>query len=182
VGHGIRRALRPHRQTTLIKLAGKGRDLYRAPSDRPVATLAWRALLNLVDAYAKFGAKPENRLHGLSAIASDGTMVLSCTPPYFLRPGRGVLRYEDRLSREADESASKTLLGQHLTRARDENLVVRMVVLTNLTPPGGKPSRTIHVREDLVGKVTLFDGDHFIVDFTRSAMADIATAAVSRRR
>ncbi len=136
--------------------------------------------LNLVDAYAKFGAKPENRLHALSAIASDGAMVISCTPPYFVRPERGVLRYEDRLSRDPEETNGKALLGQHLTQARDGNLVVRMVVLTNQTPPGGKPIRTIHVREDLVGKVTSFDGDHFIIDFTRPAM--VAVAAVARRR
>jgi hypothetical protein len=133
--------------------------------------------LTLVDAYAKLGATAVNRLHALSAIASDGSMVMSCTLPYFGRPARGVLRYEDRLSREAGETAGKTLLGQHLARARDESLPVRMVVVSEIAPPGGKATRNIHVRTDLVGKVTAFDGDHFIVDFTRAP----AQAAAARR-
>jgi hypothetical protein len=135
--------------------------------------------VNLIDAYAKFGAKPENRLRALSAIASDGAMVLSCTTPQFVRPGRGILRYEDRLSRETNDATGKELLGQHLTRARDEQLPVRMVVVSSTTGNTGKSTRSFHVREDLVGKVTLFDGDHFIVDFTRPALA--APLAPGRR-
>ena len=40
--------------------------------------------LSLSDAFARFGAKPSNRLRGLSAMAADGALVLN---------------YEDRLSR-----------------------------------------------------------------------------------
>jgi hypothetical protein len=138
------------------------------------------SILNLIDAYAKFGAKPANRLRALSAVADDGAIVLSCATPQFVRPARGILRYEDRLSREADDATGKALLGEHLTRARDENLAVRMVVVSSATGTTGKSSRSFHVREDLVGKVTLFDGDHFIVDFTRSTLAP--PAAVARRR
>jgi hypothetical protein len=90
-------------------------------------------ILNLIDAYAKFGAKPANRLRALSAIAEDGAIVLSCATPQFVRPARGILRYEDRLSREADDANGKALLGEHLTRARDENLDVRMVVVSSAT-------------------------------------------------
>ena len=59
--------------------------------------------LTLSDAFAKFGAKPANRLRALSAIAEDGAVVLSCARSYFGRPGRGVLRYEDKLSRESGD-------------------------------------------------------------------------------
>lgn len=137
--------------------------------------------MNLIDAYAKFGAKPANRLRALSAIAEDGAMVLSCATPQFVRPARGILRYEDRLSREPDGATDKALLGEHLARARDEQLAVRMVVVSSATGATGKSSRSFHVREDLVGKVTLFDGDHFIVDFTRSALAAPPAAAARRR-
>ncbi len=125
------------------------------------------ANLNLVDAFAKFGAKAANRLRSLSAVADDGAIVLSCTPPYFGRPARGVLRYEDRLSREGEDARGTALLGQHLALARDGDLPIRMVVISNVAAASGKTGRTIHVRADLVGKVTMFDGDHFIVDFTR---------------
>ena len=57
-------------------------------------------------------------MRGLSAIATDGSMVLNCSQTCFGHPARGVLRYEDRLSRQAVESKDNELLGQHLTLAR----------------------------------------------------------------
>jgi hypothetical protein len=123
--------------------------------------------LSLIDAFGKFGAQPTNRLRGLSAMAADGALVLNCQQAYFAHPARGVLRYEDRLSREPPESKDVQLLGQHLTLARDGALPVRMVV-TSLEEKAGKSSRRCHVRTDLTGKVVTFDGDHFVIDFTRT--------------
>ena len=121
--------------------------------------------LSLLEAFGKFGSKPTNRLHSLSAMAADGAMVLNCSPAYFGHPAQGVLRYEDKLSREAAGTKVTELLGQHLTLARDASLPVRMVVTSVATEK--KRSVSCHVRSDLIGKVVSFDGDHFIVDFTR---------------
>ncbi|HVW68309.1 MAG TPA: hypothetical protein VHB68_05005 [Steroidobacteraceae bacterium] len=123
--------------------------------------------LSLIDAFGKFGAKPSNRLRGLSAMAADGALVLNCQRAYFAHPSRGVLRYEDSLSRESAESKDAQLLGQHLTLARDGALPVRMVV-TSVEEKTGKSSRRCHVRTDLIGKVVTFDGDRFVIDFTRA--------------
>ena len=120
--------------------------------------------LSLIDAFGRFGAKPSSRLRGRSAIAADGAMVLNCLSVHFGHPSRGVLRYEDRLSREPAGSKDLGLLGQHLTLARDGALPIRMIVTA---PAGEKTSSSCHVRPDLVGKIVTFDGDHFIVDFTR---------------
>ncbi len=125
------------------------------------------ANLSLVDAFGRFGAKPATRMRGLSAIAADGAMVLHCSPPYFGHPARGVLRYEDRLSRDAEDSKGTALLGQHLALARDGELPIRMIVKTPMDAGSNKHGRGFHVRRDLVGKLVSFDGDHFIVDFTR---------------
>jgi hypothetical protein len=122
--------------------------------------------LSLIDAFGKFGAKPANRLRGLSAMAADGALVLNCQHAYFGHPSRGVLRYEDRLSRESVDSKDVQLLGQHLTLARDGALPVRMVV-TSLADEKTGAGRRCHVRPDLVGKVVEFDGDRFIIDFAR---------------
>lgn len=122
--------------------------------------------LSLTDAFGKFGAQPNSRLRGLSALAADGALVLNCQQAYFAHPSRGVLRYEDRLSREPAESKDTQLLAQHLTRARDDGLPVRMVV-TSLGEKAGRSSRRCHVRPDLIGKVVTFDGDRFVIDFTR---------------
>ncbi len=120
--------------------------------------------LSLEQAYAKFGAKAASTLRALSAMADDGAMVLSCASGKFTGTGEGVLRYEDTLTREPAESRSAVLLGKHLALARDGELPVRMVVVTAAT---AKIGRVIHVRSDLIGKVTVFDGDRFVVDFSR---------------
>ncbi len=135
--------------------------------------------LSLVDAFGKFGAKPANRLRGLSAIAADGAMVLNCSQPYFGHPSRGVLRYEDKLSREADDSKGTVLLGQHLTLARDGELPIRMIVTSLVAVGSAKGTRSFHVRPDLIGKVVSFDGDHFIIDFTRP---EVVREVVARRK
>jgi hypothetical protein len=126
------------------------------------------ASLSLPDAFAKFGAKAD-KLRTLSAVAGDGSVVLKCAVPRFVRPSRGVLRYEDRLSRDPSDARGNQLLGEHLTLAQNDSLPVRMVVVADATNSRGRPERNIHVRTDLVGKVTMFDGDHFIVDFKKVA-------------
>ncbi len=123
--------------------------------------------LSLSDAFARFGAKPKNRLRGLSAMAADGALVLNCSQAYFAHPSRGVLRYEDRLSRQSPGGNDTELLGRHLTLAHASALPVRMVVSSRADESNGSGRASCHVRPDLIGKVAEFDGDHFIVDFTR---------------
>lgn len=134
--------------------------------------------LSLIEAFGKFGSKTSNRVNALSGMAADGAMVLNCLPAYFGHPAQGVLRYEDRLSREAASASLTQLLGQHLALARDGELPVRMVVTSVATEK--KRTRSYHVRADLVGKVVKFDGDHFIVDFTR--LEEVSTGTASHRR
>lgn len=135
---------------------------------------------SLADAFARFGATLENPVHGRSAIAGDGALVLSCSIPGFCRPGPGVLRYEDLLSRDPRGSKSTARLGEHLTLARDGRLPVRMVVVALARE--GKARRSIYARPDLVGRLTEFDGDHFIVDFTRLLVEPQQPVAWRRNR
>ena len=135
--------------------------------------------LSLVDAFGRFGAKPASRLQSLSAMAADGALVLNCSGAHFGHPSPGVLRYEDKISREPAGAKDAGLLGQHLTIARDGALPVRMIV-TSREEKGGTRTRTCHVRPDLIGAVVEFDGDHFIVDFKRREEAPLVVS--SRRR
>jgi len=136
--------------------------------------------LSLIDAFSRFGAKPSSRLNSLSAMAADGAMVLSCLPGHFGHPASGVLRYETRLSTVEAESKDIGNLSEHLTHARDGRLPVRMVVKTTIPEKNGAKTRSYHVRPDLIGKVVEFDGDHFIVDFTRQE--PLRSAAVAGKR
>ena len=133
---------------------------------------------SLVEAFATFGATLKSPVLGRSAIADDGALVLSCSIPRFRRPGPGVLRYEDMLSRDPPDKKNTALLGEHLILARDGQLPVRMVVVAI----EGKARRNIYARPDLVGRLTEFDGDHFIVDFTRLLVARQQPAASRRNR
>ncbi|HEV2442492.1 MAG TPA: hypothetical protein VGT07_08205 [Steroidobacteraceae bacterium] len=136
--------------------------------------------LTLIDAFGRFGAKPASRLGSLSAMAADGAMVLNCLPGHFGHPTRGVLRYETTLSAHSG-STVVTTLGEHLVQARDGGLPVRMIVNfpeSEKTGQGGG----YHVRPDLIGKVVEFDGDRFVIDFTRPPAAQPAPAAGRRNK
>lgn len=124
--------------------------------------------LTLVDAFAQYGGKPANRLHSLSGMAADGAMILSCASTRFGHPKPGVLRYEDKVSRDPDRS---TELSTHLNLARDGKLPVRIIIISSTAQEEGAASRAIHTRIDLVGSVVEFDGDHYIVDFVRTGAA-----------
>ncbi|HVO45906.1 MAG TPA: hypothetical protein VMT29_06180 [Steroidobacteraceae bacterium] len=133
--------------------------------------------LSLTNAFDRFGARPRNRFSSLSAIASDGALVLTCSSTNFNHPAQGVLRYETRLSSQTRSARDNQLLLEHLNLARDGELPIRMVVVAALTTKSG--GRTFHVRPDLLGKLVKFDGDHLIVDFMRP---DAAVEPTRRRR
>lgn len=124
--------------------------------------------LNLAEAFAAYGGKASNRLHSLSAMAPDGAMILGCSAGLFGHPSRGILRYQDQLSRVSGHAVEAQSLGQHLTLARDGSLPIRLIVITEKPDAAGKVARSVHVRKDLVGKVIEFDGDRFTVDFVRA--------------
>jgi|SRR5882757_10769206 len=129
--------------------------------------------LSLVDAFGRFGAKPANRLRGQSAIASDGSLVVSCSHTLFGHPSQGVLRYEGKLTNDGTDAAVKELLGQHLKQAKDSDLPVRLVVMTSLKDTAkNKVSNSFHVRPDLVGKLVSFDGESYVIDFRRANTED----------
>ncbi len=89
-----------------------------------------------------------------------------------------MLRYEAVLS-DARSAVSRveTLRGQ-LQGALDASTEVRLIVVT---PATGRTPNRIHVRSDLVGKVVQFDGETYIVDFTRPAPPTVEPKARRRR-
>ena len=120
--------------------------------------------LSLEVAFARYGAQATNKQRSLSALAKDGSLVLSCESLHFTRPGIGILRYSRRLSELPGAKARVTELRTQLLTAFDAGTNVHPVVIT---APKGLAKRIIHVRSDLEGRVVAFDGDTFSVDFTR---------------
>ena len=136
--------------------------------------------LTLFDAFGRYGAKPRNRQSSLSAMAHDGAMVLNCLPAHFCHPAQGVLRYDAKLSLVQANAEELGRLGRHLTDAHDNHLPVRLIVRSPPLETGRTKRPGYHVRPDLLGAVVEFDGDHFVVDFTRPAPN--SPAARSERR
>jgi len=135
--------------------------------------------LTLADAYARYGAKIPRGRPALSAIAGDGTVVLSCHAAKFARTRRDLLRYEDTISKDETAASHQAQLGQHLALARAGDLPVHLVIVT---PPKGTSPRIISVRPDLIGKVTEFDGDRYVVDFLRVVIPGAPVGKTGTRR
>ena len=133
--------------------------------------------MNFTTAFARYGAKLKNANWAVSAIASDGSVVISCRSHYF-KPKRadGALPYVDSLSRwNGSNVTGNNLLRTQIEQALEEKLDVRLVIATtndasavDRGEDASKLSNTFGVREDLVGKVTKFDGDNFVIEFRKA--------------
>ena len=133
------------------------------------------AELGFKEAFAKFGATPVNAMWAVSAIAEDGALVVSCWSHVCRPGGKGILLYTDCLSRWGGNELGRKLLRTHLEQAVAKSLPVRMVVATTTETEAvdqghdaSKVKKTFHVREDVQGRVTVFDGDNFTLEFRRA--------------
>jgi hypothetical protein len=134
--------------------------------------------VNLADAFGSYKAKPSPR--GRSVLTPDGALVMSCWYTRFGRAQGDVLRYEEDLSSETGTAADT--LRAHLAEAMEHEYEVRLVVAVEPTAstapaiPGAKVSprplrTTFHARKDLIGKVTFYDGQRFVIEFRKRPLA-----------
>jgi len=132
--------------------------------------------VNLAEAFLRYKVKATS--HTRSAVTPEGELVLSCSYGRFQRGEPGVLKYEEDLS--DDDSIGATTLRAHLAEALREGLQVLLIVAipvqvapalesSHVLP---RPPRTsFHPRKDLVGRVTSFDGQRFVLDFRKKEQA-----------
>jgi hypothetical protein len=136
--------------------------------------------LTLTAAFATYGAELLNPRWAFSAIARDGSLVLSCWNHFLKKFLDGHERYEDRLSRWTANTPGKQLLIEHLQLAVAKKLPVRMVVATLWEPrertnnDASALRKTFAVHRNTVGKVVEYDGDRFAIDFHPSQLPRIA--------
>jgi hypothetical protein len=128
--------------------------------------------MNLAEAFALYGADVSRRASRTSAIAADGAIILGCSSRRFCRPAAGVLRYEDVLCDATGTQEAFRTLREHLELAQSGSLPVRLVIITETKAPGRTTSRTVHVRQDLVGSVVNLDDSRYVVDFVRVTEPD----------
>jgi hypothetical protein len=126
--------------------------------------------MTLTDSFAAFGATLVNRYWACSAIA-NGALVFSLWS-MFLEPSPDApRRYKDNLNRWTRNPLGSQLAREHLSIAFTQKLPVRLVIAFSKYPNAVKKGaaarggNTWTVRKDLVGKVTSFDGNNFVIDF-----------------
>jgi hypothetical protein len=131
--------------------------------------------IGFVEAFEKFNAKLVNPMWAVSAIATDGAMVMSCWSHAFKFGGKGVLKYTDNLSRWGGNELGRDLLKEHLSKAFIEKLPVRLVIATTIDTASvdaghdaSKISKTFHIREDVVGQLSEYDGDNYVIEFKKA--------------
>lgn len=127
--------------------------------------------LSFSDAFRAFGATLTNPQWAYSSIASNGSMVISCWA-HKLKLANRVLTYTDRLSRWHLNAPEKNLLTEHLRKAHDEDLDVRLVIDKTNQPEvvergeeAASLKKEFYIKENVVGKVTVFDGNNFVIEF-----------------
>ncbi len=130
--------------------------------------------INALEAFWRYKVKPSTRAR--SALTEDRALVLSCSYSRFHRAESGMMKYEEDLS--GDSGSAATLLRTHLADALANELEIRLIVAISVqhtpspetTPVAVRPARTsFHARKDLVGRVTFFDGQRFVVEFRKAS-------------
>ncbi len=128
---------------------------------------------NLSEAFGLYNVKPARRAR--SAMTQGGDLVISCRYAGFKKAQVEILRYEEDLAGETGEIAQA--LRVHLAEALSSECEVRVIVAVETVGPktdtGSMPAprTTYYARKDLVGRVSSFDGERFVVDFRREQTA-----------
>jgi hypothetical protein len=142
---------------------------------------------NLLEAFASYSVKPARRAR--SAMTQDGDLVISCWYAGFKKVQVEILRYEEDLSGQTGEIA--TALRAHLTEALSNEREVRVIVAVETSEAKADAAAvasartTYYARKDLVGRVSSFDGQRFVVEFRRTqapVQGKLAKVALAARR
>jgi len=126
--------------------------------------------LRYCEAFARYGAKVRSGQLSLCALAPDGSLVISLSEHKFMRGGR----YVDRLSEVSKyrDRAGYLELAERLQEAVTCQRPIRAVIAHSAKPHvDAENASTRHkyfTTSGLVGVVTQFDGDNFIIEFQRA--------------
>jgi hypothetical protein len=131
--------------------------------------------LNMTDAFNRYHARLVNNLWAVSAIAVDGALVVSCWDFTITPVNAEVMVCTDSLSRWTENNRlGNNLLRDHLNQAILEKLPIRLVVAHPAPESAKRIAEYFHVRSDVVGRIVGFDGDQFVLEFTRSSPPGIS--------
>lgn len=129
--------------------------------------------LGFAEAFAKYGAKLRNVNWSVCAEANDGSLAVSVWQHHIRKEGDALV-CKDTMERWS--GPGKNELRERLTLAMKTNQAISLVIATTTKPElvdaGGDASKipkTFSIRQDLVGKVTLLDGEAYAISITKRA-------------
>lgn len=134
--------------------------------------------VSLEQAFSRLGVQIAGR-RPLCATTGDGSLVLVCQSSGFSRPNAGVLRYSSVLSQTDAGRSHVEELRVGLAAASAGQAPVRLIIQT---PGAGRIPARVHLRTDLIGSVSGFDGDAYSVDFVRPPVPEPQAPPRNRRK
>ena len=132
------------------------------------------ATLGIRDAFAQYGAKLRNVQWSVSAWAADGSLVVSMWE-HHRRKGAppGTLVFEGSVSRW--RGPGNTEFRENVENAFRTGAAVRLVVArtdevahVDAGEDGSKIKKEFFLKEEVLGKVTEWDGDRYAITFTKA--------------
>jgi hypothetical protein len=129
--------------------------------------------IGISEAFRKYGATLNNINWSVSAWTEDGALVVSLWNHHNLKGSRpGVLAFGDRFDRWSGHGNKE--FRTNVARALETGAIVRLVlartVETDRVQRGedaSKIPKTFSVRNNLVGRVALIDGENYVIEFRR---------------
>ena len=126
--------------------------------------------MNRSEAFAKYGATLKNFVWSVAAENEKGELVLSLWKHYFQKPSDGKIVYVDRATRWSGNG--NTEFRSYLDAAFPSGQTIRAVIgrtsdeqAVSSGEDASKLKNTFHSRTDWIGKVILWDGDNFEIEF-----------------
>ena len=131
--------------------------------------------LTLTKAFAHYSARLKNVRWAYSAISADDKLIVACWSRYLKDQPDGREHYQvNDLSQWTSNPLGKKLLQQHLKQALDAKLRVRMVRVNTADHDapiagvdGSKLAKTIHVADEMIGRVIQATPQGFTIEFKR---------------
>ncbi|MGS2743214.1 hypothetical protein ACU6TU_06400 [Halomonas sp. LS-001] len=127
--------------------------------------------MGIKDCFAKYGAKLKNVNWSVSAENPKGELVVSLWNHFFTSTGNGKITYIDRVTRWSGHGNAE--FRERIQKAYETDQPVRVVIARTIDEEAirrgddaSKLKNQFHVREDWIGKVTLWDGDNFEIEFS----------------
>ena len=133
------------------------------------------ATLGIKDAFANYGARLRNVQWSVSAWAPDGSLVVSLWEHHRRKnTAPGTLEFEGSASRW--KGAGNNEFRANVAKAFESQTNVRLVIVrtddiarVEAGEDGSKLKKDFHMKDDVLGKVIEWDGEHYAFRFIRSA-------------